>query len=717
MATADALKQSINASFRKAVIEPFQPMKARLKFVPSAALATIAGVQDDFDAPILLQYETLDSSRKTVRLLEILPGRDFEPISATLSIYDLDEKPEYIALSYMWNQGDLKKYIDCQGARIEIGENLWQFLRQCQRNMSMQLHHEENPAKPLRLWIDAISINQNDIEERNHQVAMMRDIYTSAESIIVWLGLAEGDDELAFLLTRYPRLIYVEEMLSALVNLLNKSYWSRVWVVQEVVLARKVDIWCGGLQAELSMVESIWQKDVELNKASITSSRIINTRGYTLFQKRKAFRHSRVYRRDILGRRNSKTLKATFRLRDLLETFDVSQSSEPFDKIYAFLGIASKGRGRNIRPDYSVSGIALLVDVLENQCHNAPKRGEEDNYKFLHLLRRTLRITRMDLASYILQKSMNIQPYIYVVAASEFMAASVTMVSTVLDIGHFVDEAEAFAEGTWKTTWTRPTMHPRSLSNQDIHDLGQLVQHPETGNVLSFAEPHIPGAPYLGRAEMMRRSVIAQSTELVIQQLIEPSPLSEASSESNAIGKRKLRAMFASSMLHANELHAAARPALNRRNTDHRYERYASFVGTEGITGLICISGASDTYQIGAGDRICTFSGVTDSNNAFVVRLDPDSKWAISGFARILLPERRSDWKMVRGAEPAVNTLETDMCFHCHLTDLLELQRCQILNDVQMERLLKNTLRGQADDEVHKCKPGPDRCDILEFGF
>ncbi|CBY00400.1 hypothetical protein IAQ61_011332 [Plenodomus lingam] len=717
MATTDAVKYSFNASFRKVMVEPFRTTKSRAKSVPSAPSNTRNGVEE----VDLLQYGSLDADKKTVRLLEILPGRELEPISAELGIYDLDEKPEYIALSYMWDQGDGKRHIECQGSKIEVTENLWQFLRQYRARMMEKQDQEMNPSKPPRLWIDAISINQSDLKERSHQVSLMRDIYTSAESVIVWLGLAKGHDELAFLLTRYPQLLKVEEMLAGLVSLLNKPYWSRVWVVQEVVLARRADMWCGGFQADFSTVEAIWKREVGQNSLSSTSSRILNTLGYTLFQKRKAFRQSRIYKREILGRRNSKTLKATFRLRDLLESFESSQSSEPFDKIYGFLGVASKGRGQAIQPDYSKPPLALLVDVLENQCYNKHRKDEEDDYKLLHLLRRTLGVTRTQLAKYLLQKSLNAQPHMYVLAASDFMVASISCISTIQDVGPFVDEAEAFTEGSWRTTWTRPTMHPRSLSNQDILDLGDLVAHPETSTVLSFTEPHVPGAPYPGRAELLRRSIIAASTELVIQGLIQPTPMNSPTAAdtlplTNSItGTRNLRTMFTNSMLHASNLHTAARPTLTRRHTDHRYDRYATFVGTNGITGLACISGASGSYQFAAGDRICSFAGVTDSNNAFIVRAEGGGKWAISGFARILLPEKRG-WLGGGGVEVDKEG-EQVMCFHCHLTDVLELQRCEVLNEVQMERLLVNTLRGRQDDEVHRCKPGPERCDVLEFGL
>ena len=47
--------------------------------------------------------------------------------------------------------------------------------------------------RPRVLWIDALYINQDETVERNHQVALMRDIYKKAARAIVWIG-PEGVD-------------------------------------------------------------------------------------------------------------------------------------------------------------------------------------------------------------------------------------------------------------------------------------------------------------------------------------------------------------------------------------------------------------------------------------------------------------------------------------------------------------------------------------------
>jgi hypothetical protein len=65
---------------------------------------------------------------------------------------------------------------------FEIGPNLETALRHIR-------HHEEDRI----FWIDAICINQNDEKERSDQVQLMRQIFSSARTVVAWLG--EGDDE------------------------------------------------------------------------------------------------------------------------------------------------------------------------------------------------------------------------------------------------------------------------------------------------------------------------------------------------------------------------------------------------------------------------------------------------------------------------------------------------------------------------------------------
>ncbi|CAO2655563.1 Nn.00g043660.m01.CDS01 [Neocucurbitaria sp. VM-36] len=744
MATQDSPKPTLTASLKTRLSHPFRSTRPEVKSTlsPDSLKATN---DDELENLPSFRYKPLDSSKRSIRLLEILPGRDFEPIKGTLSSYDLDDTPQYIALSYMWNQGSQEKYIDCQGTKIRVGENLWHFLHQYRHKTSIQQYHERNPASSLRLWIDAVCINQEQNSERSHQVSLMRDIYTGAESVIVWLGLAQSNEELAFLLIRYPSLLRVEEMSAALVDLLNKSYWSRVWVVQEFVLAKTAEIWCGEFQADAANFETIWRDDRLLSGFAPLRQQIVNSRGWLLFMYRRDFRHSRKYRRELLGRRNSRTLKATFRLRDLLQAFSSSQSSEVYDKVYGFLGIASTGRGERIRPDYSKSSVDLLVDVLRNQCNEKTARGDEDDHNFIIFLMRMLNVSRMELARHVLQNSSEMQPFIYVLAVSDFMVASVSLLGTIVSVGSSVHQAEAFQESMWTAGGlSRSPMHPDDLSNSDIRDLGLLVTFPETRLALEFEDYHIPNALHRGRAEKLRQRLVAKSTETVVQSLIHRS--SKGSLEDiykevhtpTQIDSKDLRRMILNSLGAGADVVSGAMREQSEWNTQPRYEQYTTFKGTNNIIGIICTSGSSDAPQLIPGDHICVFSDGNVSKNALIVRRNEiEGRWIIIGFAVIITSissseprgvvqslqqvfgrgvlHTRTDWDIIDSVVGEM--LQENLCFHCHLTDLLELGRCGILNETQLDRLLVQSLRDDCNDEAHQCSLGNDQHGVLEFGL
>ncbi|RYO69113.1 hypothetical protein AA0116_g49 [Alternaria tenuissima] len=735
MAAPDWSTQSI---LKKTFVRPFQLQKLRRRSTAPTSPPATPDQDDPLRALPLLQYASLDPTKKCVRLLEILPAPDHEPIQATLSLSDLDDKPAFIALSYTWDPKDgEKKYINIQGSRFPVGMGLWNFIQQYRRKQYLRQCCEKDPPTALPLWIDAIAIDQDNIPERNHQVSLMRDVYTGAKSVIVWLGLPRGSEELAFMLARHPDLLRVEEFHTALADVLNKPYWSRVWVVQEFVLAQSVDIWCGDLQVDAATVETIWRNGLTSTPVASPTNLIYTSRGYKLFKHRKDFKRTKNYRRDVLGRRNSKTLKSTFRLRDLLQDFATSESSVVYDRVYGFLGVASTGRGEKIVPDYNKQPVELLVDVLRNQCHEDTRRGDSDDYRFLAFLMQALSVSRETLAQHILNLCPDLQPHLYILAATPCITASISFVSAITDIGEFVDHDEAFQPGSWKAGgWTtiRSNMHPRSFSPQDIQDLGEYVLREGTPQLLSFADPHVAyGNP--GPTEKVRQAMMEDSADRVIDGLSraveEPGRAATTSPRPGDGGNKVVRNIISRSITDdAAALYMNARTKLARRNTDQRHARYTSFVGTNGITGLAC-GGGPGSYEIGPNDWICVFSGVTDTNNAFILRFDPEGKWLISGFAVILLPELRtpSVLRTGTGATTTSNfstsalsrkqTLRDDkvMCFHCHLSDLIELQRCQLLSDVQMSFLMEQTLRGEAEGKTHRCNQGTSDHVILEFGL
>jgi hypothetical protein len=176
-------------------------------------------------------HEPLKDNSKSIRLLEVYLEPTYEPISCRLVQHDLADKPLYIALSYKWDEGGLPRGIMCDGMDLDVGENLWHFLYEFRRRQCLQKSNTRLAQwKGCYLWIDAICIDQMNLQERDQQVPRIGGIYSTASSVIAWLGRPCRNEELAFLLTRHPELIRVRKFQRAVLDLLNKPYFTRVWV-------------------------------------------------------------------------------------------------------------------------------------------------------------------------------------------------------------------------------------------------------------------------------------------------------------------------------------------------------------------------------------------------------------------------------------------------------------------------------------------------------
>ncbi|MCJ1232775.1 hypothetical protein MMC14_000729 [Varicellaria rhodocarpa] len=111
------------------------------------------------------------------------------------------------------------------------------------------------------LWIDAICINQDNIQERNEQVQLMRSIYRGAYRVLVYLGEESTDsvNAMNFILDDHSRLgetcnrppmglghgVLSSPQQVALDGLLERPWFERVWVLQEVWFAAEVEVLCG----------------------------------------------------------------------------------------------------------------------------------------------------------------------------------------------------------------------------------------------------------------------------------------------------------------------------------------------------------------------------------------------------------------------------------------------------------------------------------------
>ena len=113
------------------------------------------------------QYTPLGSGDR-IRLLRILPRASTASGTLSCQIFevDLSTAPEYEALSYVWGDVNDQEEIRLNGGLVSITRNLYSALRALRHN-----------ALPRTIWADALCIDQHNVLERNHQVAIMGSIY------------------------------------------------------------------------------------------------------------------------------------------------------------------------------------------------------------------------------------------------------------------------------------------------------------------------------------------------------------------------------------------------------------------------------------------------------------------------------------------------------------------------------------------------------------
>lgn len=118
---------------------------------------------------------------RQIRLLYLFPGFANQPVEARLEVVSLEDKPDYIALSYTWGERVLDATIICNGHQLHITTNL--------RDALLRMRKTEAKA----FWVDQISIDQSNLSERSQQVSIMRQIYRTASNVHIWLGPHDND--------------------------------------------------------------------------------------------------------------------------------------------------------------------------------------------------------------------------------------------------------------------------------------------------------------------------------------------------------------------------------------------------------------------------------------------------------------------------------------------------------------------------------------------
>lgn len=292
--------------------------------------------------------------------------------------FHLTSEHEFNALSYTWGPSNALRTIRINGRQFDISENLWQFLY-----VAAQTHSICNTW----LWIDQICIHQSSISERNHQVGLMREIYQQASSVLIWLGPAGENSDLALKMIANGKVLAKVGVRSnwyddnsgspriaeapfwqPVLSLIQRPYFYRLWIVQEVLQAKSLKILCGWMTLPWDIFSQTIDKIYD--GAAGRGFRLVQ--GITSADPVKALREERDSKRKEYGgpsvqddASNSRLVQyhaSNSRLSQLICSFRQNQSTDPRDRVFGLLGLV--GPDERVEIDYRISPLRLYIDVI-----------------------------------------------------------------------------------------------------------------------------------------------------------------------------------------------------------------------------------------------------------------------------------------------------------------------------------------------------------------
>lgn len=282
-----------------------------------------------------------------IRLLDLEKGTHEIPLTGSLRIVRLSDYPEYEPLSYTWEDFDA---VQPSEGNIQDEVHPALFLA----NTASYLDLTPNCAKALysvrkttadrTIWVDSICVNQDDPEERSRQVDLMNEIYARAFKVLVYLGRDTNEDQSSSsiamkLLSQPDRLQQFDQLqqreTTSLKRLFERPYFRRMWIVQEVTLAKTLELHCG---RDTSYVSKFAGRPLE----TILGSRVTPP----------WLRHSKQTASQPRKRQEMSQAEQIFGL-----IFDTSQCDckDDRDRIFALFSLLNAKDEERLKADYNLS--------------------------------------------------------------------------------------------------------------------------------------------------------------------------------------------------------------------------------------------------------------------------------------------------------------------------------------------------------------------------
>ena len=298
--------------------------------------------------------------KHSFRLICLFPSRcnDASAIECSLLIAEFPSHQApipYEAISYVWGDPNDKVDIVCDKKSLSITVSLREVLRRVRLPHSVRI-----------LWADGICINQEDVEEKSNQVSLMGLIYLRANQVLAWIGHDDGGAERAARLVKKLRKgfedflednddLYVGKVLNAsdkadlefVVHILERPLFNRVWIIQELGIARGISFLYGPVEID--------HIDLHFFIQCMAGS-------YDAYELGHYTNYARLYTSLTVFR---PLLNKDEQLPDLLDLLLIGQShdsTDPRDHVFALRAHPSAGMWIT-RPDYNRTVSQVFTEV------------------------------------------------------------------------------------------------------------------------------------------------------------------------------------------------------------------------------------------------------------------------------------------------------------------------------------------------------------------
>lgn len=351
-------------------------------------------------------YDELPDANEYIRLLKILDARKGNTVQCSIFSCPKVAAPKYIAISYTWGHPTSTASIRLNGKRAVVRQNCRDVLRQAYAHDADQYY-----------WVDALCINQKNLEEKSDQVATMGSTYANAIRVLACVGPTFSDSGFFFdflnhqakMLTSAGQstkggffhlsaasynqlrslgaisgrrlqmsvdmwLFSVKEHTfrrigKCLSYLLGREYFSRVWIVQEMFMASQVIICCGQHAVPVDVLIGL-VGTLKRGFSSLASGRISTRPLKGLLNDAFWGDIKRVEEVLLSGpaiailRFASISNEHRFEADPLLDLMSKLGCEDPRDRIFGALSLVDWKGSPPFRPDYTKSNWEVAFDLL-----------------------------------------------------------------------------------------------------------------------------------------------------------------------------------------------------------------------------------------------------------------------------------------------------------------------------------------------------------------